>query len=507
VLSSDQIAVSLAHIKESSLFLRLSLICTLQMLISFSSKHVVASPWIGTVEPQLHYDLQTLAEWGYLDAATTTYPTPWKGIAEQLSALNMAQLAPTAAIAAQRLQHYLRFHQKQENRTTISLYGASEASRFSTFDGEQGEKAQLNFSNEVYWGRWAVQVSANHEPGGENHFDQSFIAYQFGDWSLRAGAIDQWWGPAQSSSLILSNNARPIPALALSRSQATASKNSWLSFLGPWYLTAQLGQLESDRVIPDAKLWMTRFTFKPIKGLEIGASWSAMWGGQGQGNSLGDFFDVLTFKTECADGADSCDDALDSKKGNHLAGFDVKYSFSLFERPVSLYAQRVGEDAADYFNITDQANLFGISSYIWGAKVYLEGSNTNVACGNDGSSQKNCYYEHGDYQSGYRFNQRAIGSTFDSDAKMLSLGLNKHFSNGDVLELVVRQLTLNEDAQRPSPVVLGSSEELIQVSGFYQTTFGDWQFKLGAQIERSDVNEQEPETNAMLYSQIKYSLK
>jgi len=465
-----------------------------------------ASPWIGTVEPQLHHDLQTLSEWGYLDAATTTFPTPWKGVAEQLSLLNIAELAPSAAVAAQRLQHYLRLHQKQENRTTISLHGATQDSRFSSFDAEQGEKAQLNFTNELYWGRWAVQVSANHEPGGKNHFDQSFIAYQFGDWNLRAGTLDQWWGPAQSSSLILSNNARPIPALAISRSQATASHDSWLSLLGPWYFTAQLGQLESDRVIPDAKTWMTRFTFKPIKGLEIGASWSAMWGGQGQGNNLGDLLDVLTFRAPCANGADSCDDALGAKQGNHLAGFDVKYSFSLFERPVSLYVQRIGEDGADYYSISDQANLLGISSYFWGAKVYLESSDTNVACGNNNAGQKNCYYEHGEYQSGYRFHQRAIGSTFDSDASMLSLGGNKHFSNGDVLEVVLRQVELNEDRQDPSPVVLGNREKLVQLSAFYQTSFGDWQLKLGGQIERSEVDELVSQTNTMLYSQIKYSL-
>jgi hypothetical protein len=90
---------------------------------------------------------------------------------------------------------------------------------------------------------------------------------------------------------------------------------------------------------------------------------------------------------------------------------------------------------------------------------------------------------------------------------MLSLGTNKHFSNADVLEIVLRQLKLNEDAQRPSPLVLGNSEELIQLTGFYQITFGDWQFKLGAQIERSDVDALASESKAMLYSQIKCSLK
>jgi hypothetical protein len=465
-----------------------------------------ASPWIGTIDPQLHADLQTLSEWGYLDAATTTFPVPWKGIGVQLASLHADELPPSAAVAVQRLQHYLQLQQKQDLHTVVSLYAATDASRTSSFDGEQGPKAQLNVSNEFYWGRWAGQLSVNQETGGQHHFDQSFIAYQFGDWNIRLGSLDQWWGPAASSSLILSNNARPIPALAFSRSQAVASKHPWLSFLGPWYFTAQLGQLESNRTIPDAKLWMSRFNFRPLQGLEIGASWVAMWGGKGQGNSIGDLFDVLTFNTKCANGADSCDSELDTKIGNHLAGFDIKYSFKVMDVPLSIYAQRIGEDAADYYNITDQADLYGLSTYIWGSKIYLEASDTNVACAGNGSTVTNCYYEHGDYQSGYRYHNRAMGSTFDSDAKMLSLGLNKHFANGDVMELVLRQLDLNSDGLKPSPVVHGSSEKLLQFSGYYQTNLGSWQVKLGAEVEKSEVEQLSSQTNTLFYSQIKYSV-
>lgn len=464
-----------------------------------------ASPWIGVDAPQLYNDVVTLAEWGYIDAATTTFPLPWKGISEQLNNLDTSQLPSNAANAAYRLKHFLA--RQQQYPTSVGLYAANKQSRFTGLDGQNSEEAQINVTQQVNWGSWSAQLSVNHENNGKNHFDRSFISYQFADWSLRLGALDQWWGPAQSSSLILSNNARPIPTIALSRSQAVASKDSWLNVLGPWYFTAQLGQLESNRAIPNTKLWLSRFSFKPIKGLEIGASWTAMWGGEGQGNGFGDFVDVLTFKAECVDGAKHCDDALYTKKGNHLAGFDLKYSFLLFEQPVNLYAQRIGEDAVDYYRVTDQASLFGISSYIGSTKVYIETSDTNVACGNDHSSAKNCYYEHGEYQSGYRFHQRAIGSTFDSDATMLTLGLNKHFIDGDVMELVIRSLNLNEDQQKPSPVVKGLSEKLIQLSGFYQTNLGNWQLKLGGQIERSEVDEQNSKTNSLFYTELEYRLR
>ncbi|MDU0353393.1 capsule assembly Wzi family protein [Paraglaciecola aquimarina] len=464
------------------------------------------APWLNSTNSQLHYDLVTLTEWGYIDAAINTFPLPWQGIKEQINSLNTNELPVSAAIAAHRLKKHL--HQQSSNKaSTLKLYLATDNNRFSHFSTPQHSKTQLNFSQEFNSGPWSIQLSANKESNNKHHFDQSFVSYTLDNWQLRIGAINQWWGPAQSSSLILSNNARPIPAIAISRSQAVTSKSAWLSWLGPWFFTAQLGQLEQHRKIENTKLWLSRFSFKPTKNLEIGASWTAMWGGQGQGNSLRDFFNVVTFKAECVNGAAHCDDALHTKKGNHLAGFDLKYSILLFEQTINLYAQRIGEDAIDYYRVTDQASLFGISTYLGSAKLYIETSDTNVACGNDHSTTKNCYYEHGTYQSGYRFHQRAIGSTFDSDANMFTAGLNKHYIDGSVIEVFFRKLQLNPDKTKASPVVNGSTEKLLQLGGFYQTTLGNWQLKLGGTIEKSKINQQQSHINSMFYSEIQYLIE
>jgi hypothetical protein len=114
--------------------------------------------------------------------------------------------------------------------------------------------------------------------------------------------------------------------------------------------------------VPDTKLWMSRFNFNPVPGLELGLSCCAMWGGKGQPHSIDDWFKVVTFQTECANGVATCDDALDSKLGNHLAGLDFKYSMMLFDRPFSIYGQLIGEDAVDYYRVTDNANLIGLST-------------------------------------------------------------------------------------------------------------------------------------------------
>ena len=469
------------------------------------SKHSHASPWIGTLEPQLHKDLVTLSEWGVVDAAVTSFPVPWKGIAQQLSKINAAELPAVPAIAAKRLQHYLNIHKTQKGQSILSLYAANDTSRFTDFSGQQAPNAQLNMTKEFYVGRWAGQLSVNHETRGEQHLDESFIAYQFGYWNLRLGSMSQWWGPGQSSSLILSNNARPIPSIALSRSQATRSENAWLRYLGPWFFTMQVGQLESSRDVPDARIWSTRFNFKPVSGLELGISWNAMWGGDGQGSSLSDLVDVISLRDICPPDNLTCDDSQKSPQGNHHAGFDISYTRVMFDRPISLYAQRIGENKRSHLHIIDAANLFGISSYILGNKIYLESSDTQVNCSSGVQASQNCFYENPIYTSGYRFYDRAIGSTFDSDSKMLALGLQRSYKNGDLLDIQLTQLELNPDGQLPSPILNGNTEDLVRLSGFYQTQYKGWLIKLGASVEKGDVDDQD-ETHGLIYTKLRYRL-
>ncbi|MFT5276547.1 MAG: hypothetical protein ACI97K_002603 [Glaciecola sp.] len=471
------------------------------------SMPVFSSPWVGTVDKQLHYDLQTLHEWGYLDATVITYPVPWRGVADQILKLDEGKMPDMPRQAAQRLCHYLNLQKMQKRRTFLELQGSTSEPRLTSFDGISDVKASAKITNEFYWSRLSGQLSINYQSGGEKNFDNSFLAYQFGEWNIRAGSIDQWWGPGQSSSLMLSNNARPIPTIALSRSSVTASQSPWLSWMGPWYFTSQLGQLEDDRAVPNAKLLLNRFTFSPFKRFEFGVSWAAMWGGDGQPRSLSNFIDVITFQGYCEGAGGVCTDADQlSKLGNHLAGYDIKYTFDLFQRPISVYAQRIGEDTTSGINITDNANLIGVSTYFANAKVYVETSDTNIACAGNDSTITNCYYENGTYASGYRHRGRVMGSTFDSDAKQVTAGANIRFSDGSIAEIILRKAELNPDGARPSPVLTDDvTEDLIQLSGFYQRPFGDWLLKAGGSIESRKFVTQDNEVDSLLYLNATYA--
>lgn len=488
--------------------MRFSLVLVLSLCFLFLHHQVSASPWIGTTDPQLHYDIQILTEYGYLDSTATTFPVPWKGISRQLEQLKTTDMPDAAAVSARRLTHYLILQKRNDTFASATGYGANERSRLASFDGQQGEKGRLNLSTETRFKRLATKISVNFEPGGEKNYDQSFIAYQFGDWNLRLGAIDQWWGPAHSNSLVFSNNARPIPTLALSRSSTTASESPWLSFLGPWYATAQVGQLEDSRDVPDAKIWASRFTAKPVSNLEVGLSWVAVWGGDGQPDRASDFLKVLTFHKRCPDGTDTCDPIEETHVGSHLAGLDFKYTFIAADIPVNIYAQFVDEGDSSEFNVANNASSVGISSYLFGAKIYLEASDTNVSCDQAIVDVTSCFYESGTYSSGYRYYTRELGDSRESDASMISLGFLKHFANGDVVEATIRQIDIDDNDSTTDPTIesLGLTEKITQLSGYYQTVWGDWQLKIGGVLDSSKVNEQGTDHDVTVFAEIKYSL-
>lgn len=487
--------------------LNILFLCTFLSASIALSNYAHSSAYVGTQDKQLHYDLQTLVEWGYLEVTMTTYPIPWKGIASGINELSPEGMDFRPRQAYMRLSHYLTLHKRGKSREYLTLQASTDEVRLRSFDDGVEDTGKATISSEFYSGRFSGQVAVNYVAGGQKNFDNSFLAYQFGDWNLRLGSLEQWWGPGQSSSLIMSNNTRPIKALALSRSTNTQSKSPWLAWIGPWYLTTQIGQLEKKRSVPNANILMNRFNARPLKGLEIGLSWTTMWGGEGQPDDLQTLYEVLTFKGTCdLPSGDCLNTGGDSKRGNYLAGIDLTYTTHFLNRPWTFYLQRIGEDAQDGYNVTDNANLFGVSTYWKGAKLFIETSDTNIACAGDGSSTTNCYYENSSYPDGYRMYGRAIGSTFDSDAKQLTLGANIRFESGDMAEIYLRSAELNPDGINPSPALTrGVSEDLLEVSGFYQKPMGNWLLKAGGSITNRKFTTLDEQVDAVMYVKAQFA--
>ena len=116
--------------------------------------------------------------------------------------------------------------------------------------------------------RFAAKLSLNAFYGMEKDWkgrkdegwalDGSYIAARLGNWSASFGQFERWWGPGWDSSLILSTNARPIPALSFDRRVPSHLKRSGCpgSALGVFH--SFIGQMEDERHVPKPYIWGMR---------------------------------------------------------------------------------------------------------------------------------------------------------------------------------------------------------------------------------------------------------
>jgi hypothetical protein len=161
-----------------------------------------------------------------------------------------------------------------------------------------------------------------------------------------------------------------------------------------------------------------RMQVRPLPGLELGASRTMHWGGEGQDNSLGALGRALV-------GRDNGPDPS-SDPGNQLAGFDVRYSRKIGSGHAAVYGQFVGEDEAGRM----PSQWMGLAGFEWapareGAKsmrFFAEWADL-VAGGITDDPHYGSAYRHHTYQQGYTNAGLPLGHAIGGDARLLSAGV------------------------------------------------------------------------------------
>ncbi|MCL2919617.1 capsule assembly Wzi family protein [Shewanella litorisediminis] len=445
--------------------------------------------WISPDDLALRADIQRLADTEIIGAPVLTYPLMWSAIEKDVQAADPASLSRATRDALFRVQAALA-KAKPSVITDVKLGLANDERRFRGFGDAQHDKISTTASLQAQnnWG--IVQLSGSwydsNLEGNQARLDNSFGALRLGNWVLAAGSIPKYWGPGWDTGLIQTTNARPMPGISLTRDNAAAFDLPVLEWLGHWTFTTAFSQMESERHVPDARHWGARGSFKPLTNLEIGASWTMQWGGKGYGNSLKDWWDGLF------NGGKS-ESEVENGQENMLAGYDFRYSTSLFGAPVALYYERIHEDFHHgKKRLINASNLGGVDLYLDGLNtlVFLEYSDTKAACGVS-SNHYNCLYEHGFYRSGYRYYGRSLGSTYDNDTEALVLGAVTHLSGGDKFISKARWLRLNvdgSDALPPggNPQSPGRYEQVYQLEAQYRMPFQGGELLLEASLAYSD---------------------
>lgn len=319
----------------------------------------------------------------------------------------------------------------------------------------------------------------------------SYIATIVGNWVLSAGYQQQWYGPGWDTALTMSTNSRPLPSVNLTRHNPEAFDVPVLEWLGPWTMTTGVSWMDDDRYMKDTLLWTFRGTIKPHPNLELGVSRVAQLCGTNASTGKDSTCDANTWWNMLIGNTNQRDDN-DAVTVNQLASVDARWGDTYKGIPYSLYWESMGEDS---FRL-DRFPPFQAKSYLYGADVsysysgqaittFIEYSETMPGCQ---GVQGNCAYEHHVYRSGYRYNNRVLGSTYDNDANTYTLGfIGFNHKTGHKWKANIRYLELNKNGSNKYPDVGGNQvsrygEDLWNLDFSYLLPLYAGQLELGAEF-------------------------
>lgn len=382
------------------------------VLCTFSS---IATPWLDTQDNYLRQSLQSLAQAGLLTGPVNTYPIMWKNIAIDLNRIDSATLSPQLQFAVAHLRSALNAN-RGERQSGLKLKANSATANHLYFGESYFEDAALSLFQEVQSDSVAGRLQVNrrmlddNSAEQDNTLDGSYLALIRGNWVLQLDQTPVWWGPGQQSSLLMSNNARPLPSIRLTRHGWQPDERSWLRWLGPWSATTFLGYGQHNSVVPQTRYWGGRLTLRPVPALELGASRVIQWGGEGRSNGFSTLWDLVSY------------DQRDEIPADQRAAVDVAWHLQLAGFPVTLYSELADDD--NQSGAPDELlQLWGARSYFGAATgihtVNLEYSDTYLTCA-DQLDAGNCAYQGSLYPEGYRRYGRIIGSGYGADAQVLS---------------------------------------------------------------------------------------
>ena len=158
------------------------------------------------------------------------------------------------------------------------------------------------------------------------------------DWSV--GKQSMWWGPGESGSLLMSNNAAPFWMMQINRQEPT-NIPGLSKFLGPFEFANYFGALAGHNFPPGPYFFGQKVSFKPTENLEFGFTRNDIFGGQGHVPiTFGSFWNSFT----------SFNDVPPSVKfsrndpGARHASFDFSYRLPFVRRWLTLYTDSLVHD-------------------------------------------------------------------------------------------------------------------------------------------------------------------
>jgi hypothetical protein len=442
----------------------------------FSVTNTQASPWANPGDGSLRSDVEVLARYGLISGPVNNWPMSWKQITRNFHKADEMVLPSYVNIAL------MRVREKTPNKVNVKAkaYYTNKVDFFRGFEDSSRGKAEIESGVEFNMDDTSVHINASYNDNEVFNLDGSYLSHDFGNWSTYVGSVERWWGPGRETTTLMSTNARPMPSIGIRRVESKPFKSKWLSWMGEWSGEIFVSKMDQNRHIPKPIFVGMKLAFEPIKNLEVGLARTLMLCGQGRACGSKQWIHGLI-----AFGDLDNTGPVAEQPGNQLAQVDLSYSFSLNEKVnIKLYGEGTAEDMSIFAPFI-YSRLVGASLYGPFGNAGSQWRLTAEASDSTGSKawffgphRKGTMYNHFIYKSGYRYFDKVIGHSLDSNSQYLSLNAILTRTNGWEFGLKYQNILINTENDTKNHLS-ASREEInsLSINVTSQTDIGKINFK------------------------------
>ena len=282
----------------------------------------------------------------------------------------------------------------------------------------------------------------------------AYVGLMVSNWQISFGKQSLWWGPG-NDDLTLTNNSQPINMFRVNR-VSPLRLPSIFKLVGPLQMEFFIGQLEGHHFVvgPFGAVgsWLQtlnrqpfvdgeKISFRPTSNIELGFSYTTIFGGFGVPATLGTFVNSLLDTGSDLPGGLS--------KSLRTTGLDFSYRIPRLRKWLTLYADGFAEDQIIYKpGYPERA--------VWRAGIYVpmfpglrkldfraEGGYTDNPLGKMYSN--GVYYTANRYLNGYTNNGHLLGSWIGRAGQGAQAWTNYWFSARDRIQLSFRHLKVGQE--------------------------------------------------------------
>jgi len=313
-------------------------------------------------------------------------------------------------------------------------------------------------------GAWGSSITSASDVAGA--FQALYARGVVSNVALDVGLEEREWGQGGANGMLLSANARPLPAVSISSD--TAFSFPWIfHHLGRARLSAMIADLGNGQNFPGAKLVAYKLSIMPTPRLELGAALLDEMGGRGApplsfGERIKDLFPYIVL---------AASPGGDREASNKIAGLDVRYRFP-GAHAIAVYYEI---DPDDF----DLRRLWSIywqdSAHLLGATIGRIDAQGRMSLDLQVQRTSLRIYEHSQFTSGVTYRDAIIGDPLGPNAlgayaTMLarvtprySLGLSAAVEARDASQYTVHQNDAHGNGWRFIRVSNGPRESRVRV--------------------------------------------